>query len=233
MSDLSQFGTVKFIQRSNAHGIRITIRADKLTVSYGNTFTLGEAKKYLWKNATEILKKQAQLIEKTSERIPLLITPEEPLQTLTFKVIPTPCETDKIHFQLKDGILRANYPNNISIEEIQKYLWEGINYFLRKEAKRILPTRTVELAKQYDFKFKTVKIQASKTRWGSCSTEKNINLSFFLLLAPQYLIDYVILHELCHTIEMNHSDRFWALMDKVTDGKSKQLRQELRGVRVP
>ncbi len=53
------------------------------------------------------------------------------------------------------------------------------------------------------------------------------------MLVPAHLIEYVILHELCHTREMNHGDKFWKLMDKVTDGKSKALRQELKQYNMP
>jgi len=62
---------------------------------------------------------------------------------------------------------------------------------------------------------------------------KSINLSLYLMLLTAPLIDYVILHELCHTKEMNHGIRFWKLMDKVTESKSKELRAQLKKYHMP
>lgn len=79
--------------------------------------------------------------------------------------------------------------------------------------------------------YASVKINSSQGRWGSCSTKKDINLSYYLVLLPSYLIDYVLLHELCHTREMNHSERFWSLLNQFTEGKALALRGELKKYR--
>ena len=76
-----------------------------------------------------------------------------------------------------------------------------------------------------------MKINASTGRWGSCSARGDINLSLHLMLLPLHLIDYVLLHELCHTREMNHGPRFWALLDRMTDGKARALCEELKSFR--
>ncbi len=228
------FGEITYIQRHNARSIRVTIRAEKLTVSYPTGMPQSEADKFLQDNAASIKAKQDKLktiLDNKSEA--LEIRPEKTLQTLTFKVVANATQTERLHFRLENNVLRVDYPETLSIADAQPYFWKGITYFLRKEAKRILPARTEELASIYGFKYSSVKIQSSKTRWGSCSTSQNINLSLYLLLAPQHVIDYVILHELCHTVEMNHGERFWALMDKVTAGSAKKLRAELKQIKVP
>ena len=100
---------------------------------------------------------------------------------------------------------------------------------LRKKAHDYLPLRLKLLAEQYHFTYNILKINKSRGRWGSCSNKKNINLSFYLMTLPLHLIDYVLLHELCHTKEMNHGVRFWALLDDITGGKAKELSRELKG----
>lgn len=99
---------------------------------------------------------------------------------------------------------------------------------MRREAKAQLPRRVAELAHLYGFDYAGLTIRDSKTRWGSCSGRNTISLSLYLMQVPEHLQDYVILHELCHTVHHDHSPRFWALMDTVTDGRAHALRAELR-----
>jgi predicted metal-dependent hydrolase len=104
---------------------------------------------------------------------------------------------------------------------------------LRIRAIQYLPAEIERLAQKYNLNYQSVKIRKSKTRWGSCSSKKTINLSFYLMLLPAHLIEYVLLHELCHTREMNHSAAFWSLVDNCTGGQSKALRKELRSYHIP
>ena len=90
---------------------------------------------------------------------------------------------------------------------------QAIERFYRSQAQRYLPERVCELAETHGFKYGKVRIKNQKTRWGSCSAKGNINLNLRLMMAPDKAIDYVIMHELCHLRELNHSARFWALVE--------------------
>ncbi len=81
-------------------------------------------------------------------------------------------------------------------------------------AKDYIPKRTHEIANEYAFKFNLIRIKTHRTRWGSCSSKKNLNFNYRLITTPAKCIDYVIIHELAHTVEMNHSYRFWDLVEK-------------------
>ena len=113
-------------------------------------------------------------------------------------------------------------------EKLQAWLRKVVQEALRRNAKIILPPRLYQLSLQHGLTYRSVKINSSTGRWGSCSSSGNINLSCFLMLLPRHLIDYVLLHELAHTREMNHGDVFWALLDRLTEGKALQLRSELK-----
>ncbi|WP_448779103.1 YgjP family zinc-dependent metalloprotease [Bacteroides congonensis] len=116
-------------------------------------------------------------------------------------------------------------------ENLQDWLRKVIEESMRRNAKSILPPRLERLSKQCGLSYTSVKINSSQGRWGSCSGRKDINLSYYLVLLPSHLIDYVLLHELCHTREMNHSERFWALLNQLTEGKALALREELKKYR--
>jgi len=112
--------------------------------------------------------------------------------------------------------------------KVQEWLHKVVLEALRKQAKLYLPPRMALLAAQQSFQYKSISINSARTRWGSCSGRKTINLSLYLMLLPQRLSDYVILHELCHTRQMNHGILFWKEMELVTEGKAKDLRKELK-----
>lgn len=127
------------------------------------------------------------------------------------------------------GDMRIICPPNADFNDagLQEWLKKVIVEALRRNAKIVLPPRLYMLSMKHGLPYEQLKINSSKGRWGSCSAKKHINLSCYLMLLPSHLIDYVLLHELAHTKEMNHSEKFWALLDKLTDGKAKALRKEL------
>lgn len=83
----------------------------------------------------------------------------------------------------------------------------------------------------YDFKFNRISVRNQRTRWGSCSKKGNLNFNYRLLMLPQYLADYIIIHELCHLKEMNHSQGFWSLVAQVFPNYL-EIRKKLRKVRI-
>ena len=120
-------------------------------------------------------------------------------------------------------------PNRTDYHRMQEWLKKAVTTAVARRAKELLPQRLNSLATEKGFKYGGCSVRNVHTRWGSCNTKGNINLSIYLVLLPNELIDYVLLHELCHTVEMNHSDRFWALMDKVVaPAKAKELRKMLK-----
>ena len=96
------------------------------------------------------------------------------------------------------------------LEKVHEDFSEKLVRIDRKEAKKILVARLKELAEMHGFTYNRVFIREQKTRWGSCSAKNNISLNVKLLLLPEKLMDFIMLHELVHTRVKNHSKNFWA-----------------------
>jgi predicted metal-dependent hydrolase len=156
------------------------------------------------------------------------------LHFLTFDLRIIKSERENFYSVIREGILYISCPyrTDFSDGEVQMILREMLERALRYEAKRVLPARLAMLAQQHGFQYTSVKINNSRTHWGSCTSRKNINLSLSVMMLPEHLVDYILLHELCHTVEMNHSERFWALMDKVTERKTSVYRKEMKNYRM-
>lgn len=115
------------------------------------------------------------------------------------------------------------YPEYASVDDsrIQNAVRKAVEEAWRIEAKAYLPLRTFELAKKHGFQVKKVSVKKASTRWGSCSPDNNISLNIQLMRLTGELADYVIMHELVHTVEKNHQKTFWNLLEKVYPGAKK------------
>lgn len=101
-------------------------------------------------------------------------------------------------------------PPDLHHEEIKEHIIRLYKY----GAKSILTEKVASFSKVMSVTPKEIKINKAKTRWGSCTSEGNLNFSWRLILAPDPVIDYVVVHELAHLKEMNHSEKFWAIVEK-------------------
>jgi len=219
----------RLIVQSNVRARRIIFRATdeglKVTVSPRTT------ERELRECIEEMLPRLQQLQQRHQSRHAVQsIGPDFRIDTPHFKMHLEQGEVRRPQARLAKGELVITYPSgtDFSSPTLQTWMVKVAEECLRHIAKNVLPNRLSELARQHGFQFTTVKIHKTHGRWGSCNTRRNINLSLYLLLLPAHLQDYVMLHELCHTLEMNHSPRFWAQLDRVTMGRSEAMRREMK-----
>lgn len=135
-----------------------------------------------------------------------------------------------IFVQNNANIKNFNYilSNNNLIIETNKNSTELEDLYikwLRLKAKEYIPKKAEEFAQKHNFKFNSIKIKNLTSRWGSCSIKKNLSFNLKLMYFNYKVIDYVIIHELCHLQEMNHSHRFWNLVGEIMPDYKLQKKQ--------
>lgn len=99
-------------------------------------------------------------------------------------------------------------------DDSRQTLVQALEGWYRLEAAKVIKERAVDVGRQLNLQFNRITVRNQKTRWGSCSRLKNLNFNWRLIMAPVQVIDYLIIHEVAHLAEMNHSSRFWKLVEE-------------------
>jgi predicted metal-dependent hydrolase len=221
-------GDILFVKNSKARNLRITINPAngiKVTVprfaSMDNAFRFVEEKKKWIKNNLEKYKNY-----RSSQTI---FQPGTEFRTYKHELFFENTSDTDLKAKIKEGRITILYPSvDILLSQSgQNLVRKAIEYALRLEAKAILPDRIAQIAKKYGFNYKSTRFKNLKSRWGSCSSAGNINLNIHLMRLPDHLINYVILHELVHTVHRNHGKGFWDMLNALC-GDAKGLRNEMR-----
>ena len=222
-----RWGTI--IVARNARARRIVLRAcpDGIRITVPVYATKSDIERALDECVPKLLQKRPQ---GTGSVIDKAFRIES--DNFTFCIEEHAADVFQLRYSGKAAILLCPTGTCYSDKKMQEWLRKAITTALTRRAKELLPPRLKLLAAEKGFVYNSCTVRNVHSRWGSCNAKKNISLSIYLAMLPNELIDYVLLHELCHTVEMNHGDRFWALMDKVTaPAKAKDLRKKLKGYR--
>ena len=215
-------GTICIVRDARAKNVIARRRPEHIQLTVPTRFSM--------KQIQDVFEQLKPRLFKLKPKPLFKFSPNVKFKTCTFSLKLEVKPVQNYYMNLRDRVLSIACPMNTNFddEKAQNTIGGMIEKAMRYEAKRFLSPKIEQLANTFRFKYTEFKINKSKTRWGSCSSKRSINLSYFCLLLPEYLIDFVILHELCHTIEMNHGPEFWKLLDNVTDGKAKLLTNELK-----
>ncbi|HHX58606.1 MAG TPA: M48 family metallopeptidase [Candidatus Moranbacteria bacterium] len=151
-----------------------------------------------------------------------------------------------------DGSVVATVPRGVKQSTIKRYIadkeqWllDKINFFKsidnkaisnfseadymrhKEEALKFVEKRVKSLSKKHGFSYNKVMVKNHKTRWGSCSKSGNLNFNYKIIFLPKRQQDYIIIHELCHLKELNHSRKFWLLVEEIMPNYLK-IKNELK-----
>jgi hypothetical protein len=226
-------GDVCFSWNRNSRNLRISMSPFQgVRVTVPPFVSLDYARQFVEEKKAWIHKHTQRMAEK--EKGKSIFTPERVFKTRDHMLYLHTHEEKTIRIIIKSGGIHIFYPAIAAVEDprIQRAIRKGIMEAWRIEAGKHLPQRIKELASAHGFSYNRVTVRNNKTRWGSCSRDNNISLHIQLMRLPQHLTDYIILHELVHTVQKNHGKQFWLLLDRITGGNAKKLDKEMNDYRL-
>lgn len=206
----AEFGRIQLRRNAHARYVRLRMSEDgQLAVTLPRFAALRHARELIETSRPSI----RQWLIKHQQHARVLHDGDRIGQSHTLRFIAT---QDRSIVVKHDGLVIAvHHPLTMFHTDpaVQKALRPALQKALQKEARAYLPRRLRHLADTYGFAYERVRFGTQKGRWGSCSSRGTVSLNVGLMFLHPELIDYVLVHELCHTRQMNHSPQFWSLVE--------------------
>lgn len=201
-------GDVTFYKRSNTRNVRIRINGSDVKVTLPTWVPYKAAKLYVEQKADWI--NQNRKVRHTLGQGSLI--------GKNHMLYIQRSSSDRFSSKITSSKIIARIPEGLAFDspEVQKKLESYARKTLTIEAEELILPRIRQLAAHHQFDVNGIEIKNLKSRWGSCDSKHNIAISLFLMQLPWECIDYVIYHELAHTVHMNHSRDFWKLVGSLT-----------------
>lgn len=137
------------------------------------------------------------------------------------------------NINLTDGQFLVDLNKDIPLEKRRGEIRSKLEQWYISQAKILINERLELFTNKIGVKINMVRFKNQKTRWGSCSRKGNLNFNWKLVMAPMYIVDYVVVHELCHFIQMNHSKEFWQQVgSQIPDYKERRKWLKENGIKL-
>lgn len=225
-----EIGTVWYVRNKKAKKIILKITGSgEIRVSYPQ-FTLFYFVEKFVLSKIEWIQHKKQEIEKRVHKSLILDDIQNITKQYSLRFITISTDKHVVLGKIKGNEILISVSNSIekSNVQVQNLVKMYVDKARKIEAKKYIPQRLHELAVQYNFSYQKTRISSARTRWGSCSGKNTISISFHIMKLPYHIIDFILIHELCHTIHKNHSMQFHNLLNECVGGMKKQFETELK-----
>lgn len=227
------FGEVVITKKSGQKTLRLHVHPTKgvrisipMHIGYHEALDFLESKK-------EWVEKKLAIFEARKHRQQSAFTNGCTILDVTVSISHTP--NKRFRATIIGNILNIYLPEGLNqeAEPARKFIRKAIEMMLKNKAiDNILP-KLEFYAQKYGFSYNGTRIGNSRSRWGSCNSENRLIFSCYLMLLSEELINFVIIHELCHTVHKNHGPKFHDLVDRLTGGREKELNSLLKKAEHP
>jgi len=231
--NIQGIGEVNFRKSQKARRISIKINSGGLLeVIVPALASYVQAEKFVYEKKKWIIKNREKYVRSNIQNTYFLPTSKYKTRWHHLNLIPS--SDDRILIKIHSVKIQITYPRHINTQDdrIQDAIKYGIVETLRIEARQYLPGRLKMLAEKTGFTYNRVFLKNLKTLWGSCSSVNNINLNIHLMRLPSHLSDYVMIHELVHTVHKNHGAVFWKTVDQLLGNNGKKLAREMKNYNI-
>lgn len=221
-------GIVKVTKKRQVRNLTIRVKSvDEVAVTIPFLVSYDSAINYVRKNIAWIKEKQASYKNTHNH----LFSPDTIFRTRKYQLKFISGNYKNIHSRITDSEIKIFYPidfKDFENKDFQEFVKKIILKALKIEAEEFLLPKIESLSKKHNLPYNTAKIGYGKQRLGWCNAQNEISLSAILVLLPEHLIDYIILHELSHTKLKNHSKEFYKLLNDLNGNNVANYKREIR-----